>query len=71
MKKFLKGEYFKREYMNRFKGKTVIITGASGGLGHGVAVRLAKEGANLVLVGRNMDKLNKCKEDTDKFGQGR
>lgn len=57
--------------MNRFEDKTVIITGASGGLGHGVAIRLAKEGANLVLVGRNMDKLNKCKEDTDKFGQGR
>lgn len=54
--------------MNRFEEKTVIITGASGGLGHGLAVRLAEEGAKLVLVGRNMDKLKKTDEDAKKAG---
>lgn len=49
--------------MKRFEGKVIIITGASGGLGHAAAVRLAKEGAKLTLVGRNMEKLEKTKKD--------
>lgn len=54
--------------MNRFDDKVVIITGASGGLGHAAAVRLAKEGARLVLVGRNMEKLESAKKDSEKAG---
>ena len=54
--------------MNRFEDKVIIITGASGGLGHAAAVRLASEGAKLVLVGRNMEKLEAAKKDSDAAG---
>ena len=40
-----------------FSGKTVIITGASSGLGRQLARDLALQGANCVLFGRNEDKL--------------
>jgi NAD(P)-dependent dehydrogenase (short-subunit alcohol dehydrogenase family) len=36
--------------MPRFGGKVVVITGAAGGIGRATAVRLAGEGARLVLV---------------------
>lgn len=39
--------------MQRFAGKTIVITGASSGLGRACAVRLAQEGADLVFMGRN------------------
>ena len=49
-----------------FSGKTVIITGASSGLGRQLARDLAVQGANCVLFGRNEDKLAQtlrlCKE---------
>lgn len=37
--------------------KTILITGGSSGIGRVVASRAAEEGASLVLVGRNQDKL--------------
>ena len=36
--------------MKRFEGKVVLITGASRGIGKGLAKRFAAEGANLVLA---------------------
>lgn len=33
------------------KGKTAVVTGSTSGIGHGIAVRLAQEGANVVLNG--------------------
>lgn len=54
--------------MKRFEDKVIIITGASGGLGHAAAIRLASEGASLVLVGRNMEKLESAKKDADENG---
>ncbi|MBL8236235.1 MAG: SDR family oxidoreductase [Bryobacterales bacterium] len=35
--------------MERLKGKNVLITGASSGIGQAVAVRFAKEGANIAI----------------------
>jgi len=51
-----------------FKGKTVIITGASSGIGQGAAVEFAKHGANLVLGGRNVDQLQETKNQCIKAG---
>ena len=40
-----------------------LITGASSGLGHDFAIKLAKEGYDLVLVSRNIDKLESLKNE--------
>lgn len=51
--------------MADFANKVVIITGASSGIGAGVAELLAKQGSWLVLIGRNVQNLKsiaeKCK----------
>lgn len=45
--------------MARFQDKVVVITGAGSGIGAGTAQRFAREGANVVLVGRTQEKLEK------------
>lgn len=39
------------------KNKTVVITGASDGIGKHISLRLAKDGVNLALIGRNKKRL--------------
>ncbi|KZP06015.1 3-ketodihydrosphingosine reductase tsc-10 [Athelia psychrophila] len=39
------------------KGKTVLITGASEGMGKSVAIQLAQKGADIIIVARNIPKL--------------
>ena len=41
--------------MARFTGKTALITGSTSGIGAACAVRLASEGANVVINGRSDD----------------
>lgn len=43
-----------------FKGKTVVITGGTSGMGFTAGKSYAKEGANIVLLARNQEKLDKC-----------
>ena len=61
--------------MGFLKGKTAIITGAGfaalsdgrcGSIGYGIATAYAKEGANLVITGRNVKKLEDAKAALEK-----
>lgn len=43
---------------NKHQGKAAIITGSSRGIGKAIAIELAKEGAMIVLNGRNQQRLD-------------
>lgn len=62
--------------MGFLTGKTAIITGAGkaslsdgrcGSIGYGIATAYAKEGANLVITGRNVKKLEEAKEELERL----
>ena len=40
------------------EGKCILVTGASSGIGRGIAVACAKMGAKVVVTGRNQERLN-------------
>lgn len=46
---------------SKFQGKVAIITGSSRGIGKAIAVELAKNGAFIVLNGRNAERLQETK----------
>lgn len=50
------------------KGKTIIITGASSGIGEATAKKLSQEGANVVLSARREDRLKSLKDEIEKNG---
>ncbi len=43
--------------MASLTGRSIIVTGAGTGIGQGMAVALAKEGADLIIVGRSLEPL--------------
>ncbi len=49
--------------MNRLEGKTVLITGATSGIGKATAELFAEQGCNLILTGRRKERL----EDFSKY----
>ena len=49
-------------------GKTALITGAGSGIGRAIALRLAGDKINLVLCGRNVEKLNSVKSAVEQHG---
>ena len=62
--------------MSFLKGKTVIVTGGGyavlsdgrcGSIGYGIATAYAKEGANIVITGRNVAKLEKAKAELERL----
>jgi NAD(P)-dependent dehydrogenase (short-subunit alcohol dehydrogenase family) len=50
------------------KSQTVLITGASQGIGEGLAKTFAEEGANLHLTARNLENLERIKAEIAKTG---
>ena len=54
--------------MDRFTGKTAIITGASSGIGACTAKTLAAEGCQLVLAARHKEKLQDVAQACEKLG---
>lgn len=54
----------------RVQGKTAVVTGASRGMGRAIALSLAREGANLVLVGRSREDLGQTRSDCVAQGVG-
>lgn len=48
------------------KNKFAVITGGSDGIGLGIAEAFAQNGANLLLISRNEEKLQKAKEKIEK-----
>ena len=50
------------------EGKTILVTGASSGIGRGVAIRCAQQGASVVITGRNDFRLNETLTLMSGFG---
>ncbi|HET7897897.1 MAG TPA: SDR family oxidoreductase [Flavisolibacter sp.] len=53
---------------NTADGKVVVITGASSGAGRAIAVALAREGAQLILIARSRDALEEVAEECQSNG---
>jgi NAD(P)-dependent dehydrogenase (short-subunit alcohol dehydrogenase family) len=54
--------------MSRLDGRTAIVTGAGQGIGRGIALALAKEGAAVALVGRTAAKVEAVAAEVTEFG---
>lgn len=56
------------EVFNPFslKGKTILVTGASSGIGRGIAITCSKMGASIVAAGRNQSRLDETLSMMDK-----
>ncbi len=48
--------------MKKLEGNVTIITGGGKGIGFGLATAFAREGSNLVITGRNMERLQQARE---------
>lgn len=45
------------KWKNLLNNKTIVVTGASSGIGRECAIQFSKEGARLILIGRNLEQL--------------
>ncbi|MEN9699545.1 MAG: hypothetical protein RLZZ301_743 [Bacteroidota bacterium] len=54
--------------MSTFRGKVAIVTGSSRGIGKGIALALAQKGANVVINGRNLERLQACAQEIEAHG---
>jgi len=54
--------------MNRLSRKTAIVTGAARGLGKGIALKLAREGANVVVADVLMDSACETAKEIESLG---
>ena len=50
------------------KGKSGIVTGGGSGIGKGIAKGLVQAGAEVIISGRDMDKLQRTEEELGRGG---
>ena len=54
--------------MFNLKGKVAVVTGASSGLGKQMALAFAKQGADLAILARRVERLEEFKPELEKAG---
>ncbi|MCL4705416.1 3-oxoacyl-[acyl-carrier-protein] reductase [bacterium] len=54
--------------MSRLQNKIALVTGGSRGIGKAIAIRFAREGAQVVLTGRNLEPAEKVAEEIRQQG---
>ena len=57
--------------MDDFKGRTALVTGATRGIGFGIAEELVARGANVCITARKPDELEEAVRNLDPEGAGR
>jgi len=57
-----------RSLRGAVEGKTILITGASSGIGEASAVRVGRNGAKVILVSRTKEKLDRVKSEIEELG---
>ena len=60
--------FIDRSLRGHVRGKVVVVTGASSGIGHATAVMMARAGAKVILVARGVEKLAESHDEIDKMG---
>ena len=53
----------------KLSGKVALVTGAAQGIGRGIALRLAKDGADIALVDLNLEKLELVAREVEALGR--
>jgi NAD(P)-dependent dehydrogenase (short-subunit alcohol dehydrogenase family) len=57
-----------RSFEGAVRGKTVLITGASSGIGRATAIKIARAGGIPILVARGAEKLEEAKQEIEALG---
>ncbi len=62
------GEVLARSLEDAVRGRTVLITGASQGIGKSTALRIGEAGGTVLLVARTADKLEEVRQEIEALG---
>src|SRR4051812_41721282 len=54
--------------MNTFEGSTALVTGATAGIGYAIALELARQGAEIIVHGRNAERGAKAVQQIENEG---